>query len=132
MDENINQNQPQGTGQPTVSGISKDARTWAMFCHLAGLCGFIPFGNIIAPLILWQMKKAEFPFVDGQGKEALNFQISVTIYFLACIPLIAVCGIGVFLMPVVGIFDLVFLIIASIKANNGEDYRYPLSIRLVK
>lgn len=133
MEENINQTPPQGTGQPNISEISKDAKMWAMFCHLAGLCGYIlPIvGNIVGPLILWQIKKEEFPFVDSQGKEALNFQISIAIYAIICVPLMFIC-VGIFLLYAVGIFDLVFLIIASIKANNGEDYRYPLTIRLVK
>ena len=129
---------PQAAGRSdgqTNSGqseISKDARTWGMLCHLAGLAGYIfPFGNIILPLIFWQVKKTEYPFVDEQGKEALNFQISMTIYALATIPLCFIC-IGLSLLSAVVIVDIVLLIIAAIKAGNGEFYRYPLTIRLVK
>ena len=106
---------------------------WAMFCHLAGLCAFvIPFvGNIVGPLILWQMKKDEYPFVDEQGKEALNFQISMTIYGLISAALSFIC-IGFFLLAAVGVVDLVFLLIAAVKANNGQHYRYPLTIRFIK
>jgi len=113
--------------------ISKDARMWAMFCHLAGLAGYVMpvVGNIVAPLIFWQIKKDEFPFVDEQGKEAVNFQISMTIYALVSILLFVIC-IGPFLLAAVGIVDLVFLIIAAVKANNGQSYRYPLTIRLIK
>ena len=115
--------------------LSKDARKWAMFCHLAGLAGLIPmtpvFGSVIAPLIIWQIKKDEFEFVDEQGKEALNFQISILIYAFAAGLLCFVC-IGFFLLPAVYIFDLIFLLIAAVKANNGEGYRYPLSIRFIK
>ena len=115
--------------------LSKDARMWAMFCHLGGLAGLVPivpaFGSIIAPLVIWQVKKNEFPFVDEQGKEAVNFQISMLLYAIICIPLCFIC-IGVFLLAAVGIVDIVFLLIAAVKANNGERYRYPLSIRFIK
>jgi uncharacterized Tic20 family protein len=115
--------------------LSKDARKWAMFCHLAGLAGLLPmtpvFGSVIAPLIIWQIKKDEFEFVDEQGKEALNFQISILIYAIAAGLLCFAC-IGFFLLPAVYIFDLIFLLIAAVKANNGERYRYPLSIRFIK
>lgn len=123
--------QPSGTGQ----GSNKDARMWAMFCHLAGLAGLLPIvpvlGCVIAPLVIWQIKKDEFAFVDDQGKEALNFQISILIYALVAGLLCFAC-IGFFLLPAVYIFNLVFLLIAGIKANNGEHYRYPLSIRFIK
>jgi uncharacterized Tic20 family protein len=110
----------------------KDAHTWGMACHLAGLAMFVPigFGQIIGPLIVWLVKRAEHPFVDEQGKEALNFQISMTIYMLvAGIVTCVLFGIGAFILAIV---DIVFLIIAGVKANNGESYRYPLTIRLIK
>ncbi|MHC4207413.1 MAG: DUF4870 domain-containing protein [Planctomycetota bacterium] len=115
--------------------LSKDARMWAMFCHLGGFAGLIPiapaFGSIIAPLIIWQIKKNEFPFVDEHGKEAVNFQISILIYSILCIPLVFIC-IGVILLVAIGIFDIVCLIIAAVKANNGEHYRYPICCRFIK
>ena len=122
--------QPVNVQQPE---ISKDARMWAMFCHLAGLAGLaIPvIGFVVGPLVLWQIKKEEFPFVDEQGKEAVNFQISMLIYGLASMFLF-LCGIGFILAPAVFIVDVVFLLIATVKANNGEHYRYPLTIRLIK
>jgi uncharacterized Tic20 family protein len=115
--------------------LNKDARMWAMFCHLGGLAGLIPimpaFGSIIAPLIIWQVKKNEFPFVDEHGKEAVNFQISVLLYSIISIPFIFIC-IGVIMLIAIGIIDIVCLIIAAIKANNGERYRYPICIRFIK
>jgi uncharacterized Tic20 family protein len=115
--------------------ISKDARMWAMWCHLSGLAGLLPIvpgiGCVIAPLIVWQMKKEESPFVDENGKEALNFQISMLIYGIVAGLLILAC-VGMVLLPAVVIVDVVFLIIAALKANKGEHYRYPLTIRLVK
>lgn len=117
-----------------AGGETKDARMWAMFCHLTGLARFVvpvPFGGIIAPLIVWQVKKDEHPFVDENGKEAVNFQISVAIYLLAAL-LLCFLIIGIFLLPAVAVFNIVFLIIAAVKANNGEHYEYPLTIRFIK
>ena len=123
---------PQGEG---AKEINKDARMWAMFCHLAGLAALVPilpvFGGAIAALIIWQIKKDDYPFVDEQGKEALNFQISILIYGLVAGLLILAC-VGAFLLPAVVIFDVVFLLIAAVKANNGHHYRYPLTIRFIK
>lgn len=119
----------------TNTELNKDARMWAMFCHIGGLAGLIPiapaFGSIIAPLIIWQIKKDEFPFVDEHGKEAVNFQISMLIYSVICIPFIFIC-IGVIMLAAIGVVDIVFLLIAAVKANNGEHYRYPICIRFIK
>jgi uncharacterized protein len=110
---------------------SKDARLWAMIAHLSAFAGYvIPFGNFIGPLVIWQVKKDEHPFAGEQGKEALNFQITVTLAILVCIPLMFVC-IGIPLAMAVGVADLVFIIIAAIKANEGVAYRYPFTLRLV-
>ena len=118
-------------GAPPSPPGSSDERMWAMFAHLSALIGFvIPFGSILGPLIIWQIKKNEYPLVDDQGKEALNFQITMAIAFVVSLVLMVVL-IGFLLIWVVGLFDLVMIVIASIKANNGERYRYPLTIRLV-
>ena len=122
---------------PGSKEVNKDARMWAMICHLAGLAGLVVpvVGCIIGPLIVWQIKKEEFPFVDEQGKEAVNFQISMSLYLLISaiiwIPLSFVC-IGVFIPVAISIVDLVFLLIAAVKANDGHHYRYPLTIRFIK
>ncbi len=127
MSADMNSMPPPPSGSP-----SAEARQWGMFAHLAALSGLIiPFGNFLGPLIVWQIKKAEFPFVDEQGKEALNFQITVFIALLVCFLLTFVL-IGLLLFPVVGIGALVLTIMAGIKANNGENYRYPFTLRLVK
>jgi uncharacterized Tic20 family protein len=107
-------------------------RTWVILCHLTALTLFIglPFGNIIGPLVVWLLKKQESTAIDAHGKEALNFQISMTLYSLmAGLSLFVV--IGIVLLPLVLITDLVLIIIAAIKASNGEFYRYPLTIRLI-
>ena len=109
-----------------------EARQWAMFCHFAAFLGLvIPFGNLLGPLIVWQIKKDLDPFVDDQGKEALNFQISVALAALLCF-LLMVVVIGFPLLLLVSIAALVLTIIAGIKANEGQAYRYPFAWRLVK
>jgi len=120
---------------PGSKEINKDARMWGMICHLAGLGGLIPIvpiiGSVIGPLIVWQIKKDEFGFVADQGKEALNFQISILMYAIVSGLLCFAC-VGFVLLPAVYIFDLIFLLIAAVKANDGEHYRYPLTIRFIK
>ena len=111
---------------------SQEVRQWAMFCHLSALLGiWIPFGNLIGPLILWQMKREKDPFIDAQGKEALNFQITVAIASLICFLLMLVL-IGFVLIVILGIGALVLTIIAGVKANEGYPYRYPFTWRLIK
>ncbi len=125
-DSGVNQNQNQ------YNGYTKDERMWAMIAHLSAVVGFIiPFGNIIAPLLIWILKKDESAFINDQGKEALNFQISVTIYAIVCVILIFVV-IGILLIIILGIGILIFVIIASINSYDGKAYRYPLTIRIIK
>jgi len=144
-----NMNDVPGSGEPqgpptvppavepgqTDRETNRDARMWAMICHLAGLAAFVlpAFGAAIGPLIVWLLKKEQYPFVDEQGKEALNFQITMLIYGLVAGLLMLLC-IGIVLVFAVGIVDIVFLIIATIKANDGYHYRYPwpLIIRFIK
>ena len=103
---------------PTAGGDGppSEARTWAMLAHILTLCGIIiPFGNILAPLIIFLIKRDEFPFVSDQAKESLNFQITVSIAAIICIPLIFVC-IGIPLMILVGLAAIIFCIIGGVKA----------------
>lgn len=117
---------------PAMGELSSDAKTWGMLAHLSALSGIlIPFGNIIGPLVVWQIKKNESAFVEDQGKESLNFQIT-TFIALVISALLMFVLIGFLLMPIVGLGSLVFTIIAGIKANNGETYRYPFALRLIK
>ena len=103
-----------------------------MLCHLSTFSGsFIPLGNILGPLIIWLMKREVSPFIDTHGKEALNWQISATIYFVVCFALVFVL-IGFVLLPALLIFDIVIVIIATVRANGGQAYRYPLTIRFIK
>ncbi|MNE60659.1 MULTISPECIES: DUF4870 domain-containing protein [unclassified Pseudomonas] len=118
--------------QLPVPAPSREVRQWAMFCHLSALLGiWVPFGSLIGPLILWQMKREMDPFIDDQGKEALNFQISVAIASAICL-LLMVVVIGFFLFGLLAIGALVLTIIAGVKANEGFPYRYPFTWRLIK
>ena len=134
----------------------QDERTWAMFCHLAALLVFfggMPFGNIVGPLVVWLVKRHQYPLVNDQGKESLNFQITVIMVMLllvgvalgAFIPMLACEGakeppiwffvtyFGAFAaLGLVALFDLISVIVAAIQANKGVAYRYPIAIRFVR
>jgi uncharacterized Tic20 family protein len=133
--EEMRENQfEQNNGMNQQDNINKDARMWGMLCHLAGLAGFIVpiiVSGIIAPLVIWLIKREDDPFIDENGKEAVNFQITMSIFSLICIPFVFIF-IGIFLLIGVGIFNLICVIIAAIKTNNGEHYRYPFAFRFIK
>jgi uncharacterized protein len=123
---------------PTV-GISSDERMWAMLGHLSALTGLLTggIGNIVGPLIVWQVKKDTMPFAAAEAKEALNFNISWLLWTLilgAVTFVLMFVFIGVLLIPVLvilGIAWVVFSVIAGLKANEGKPYRYPLTVRFI-
>ncbi|MBD8871737.1 DUF4870 domain-containing protein [Rhodanobacter sp. DHB23] len=122
---------PPPGGNPLDGVPSVEERQWAMFAHLSALVGLvIPLGSIIGPLVIWLIKKDTMPFVDDQGKEALNFNITVAIAaavsWILCFVLI-----GFLLLAVLVILWLVFVIVGTIKANEGTAFRYPFALRLV-
>ena len=112
---------------------TKDERTWAMLCHFSTLLIFlgIPFSNILAPLIIWLIKKEEMPFLNDQGKEVVNFQITMTICLLVS-ALFCIILIGIPFLIGLLIFNFIITIIAAISANDGTLYRYPFNMRLIK
>jgi uncharacterized Tic20 family protein len=126
---------PAGTNAGALpdEAVPKEHRTWGLIAHLAALAGFtgIPAANILGPLIVWLIKKDEMPFVDEQGKESLNFQITVFLLLLIVSPTVCI-GIGFVLLPAIGIAALILVIIAAIKANEGIHYRYPFTWRVIK
>jgi uncharacterized Tic20 family protein len=103
-----------------------------MLAHLSALVQLLTIPTIVGPLVVWLIKKNEMPFVDDQGKEALNFHITVWIAALVLTPTICLAGIGIILLMALGVVALVFAIIAAMKANEGIRYRYPLTLRLIK
>ena len=110
----------------------KNARNLAVLCHLFGLLGLmVPPCNVIGPLLIWLLKKEEHPFIEDQGREALNFQITFTIALMASVFLVLVY-VGVLLLAILGIVDLILIIMASSAASRGEHYRYPFSIKFLQ
>jgi len=124
---------------PPTSILEKDARTWSMVCHLAALAGLIvpSVGSILGPLVVWLVKRHDHPMIDANGKESLNFQISVFIYtwglgLIGLVTTFLVIGFGILILAfLTGLAGLVFSVIASIKVSNGESYRYPFTIRFL-
>ncbi|MCI0702366.1 MAG: DUF4870 domain-containing protein [Planctomycetia bacterium] len=115
-----------------VTDEEQETRQWAMFLHLSLLAGnLVPMGGIIAPIAIWQMKKDVLPKIDVHGKEAVNWMISSIIYLTVSIVL-SFLLIGIPLLVAVGVAMVVFPVIAAVKANNGEVWRYPLTIRFIK
>ncbi len=117
----------------TTEVDTRDVRRWAMFCHLGALVGLLGngVGFLIVPLIVWLIKKDDHPFIDEQGKESVNFQITM---FLALFvgALLTLVLIGFVILFAAMIMMIVLPIVAAIKASNGESYRYPLTIRFIK
>ncbi|MHC4131503.1 MAG: DUF4870 domain-containing protein [Planctomycetota bacterium] len=117
--------------EPVGEEIDKEARMWSMFCHFGGLAGLLPVmplvGCLIVPLIIWQVKRDDHSFIDDNGKEALNFQLTVLLIAV----LLAITCVGLFLVPFVIIYDVVFALIAGLRANDGKSYQYPIIIRFI-
>ena len=117
---------------PAVPPSPTNDNSLAVVMHLLGFAGFVfPFGNIVAPLILWLVKRPESPLLDRTGKEVLNFQISYTIY-VAVAGVLCFVLIGFLILPVIFILWVVLMVVAAVKTGNGEEYRYPLTIRILQ
>jgi len=123
--------QPPYAPQPGSGALTPDERTWGGAAHwgalIAALVGGLAF---LGPLLVLLIKGNDSQWIRRQSVESLNFQISILIYAIVSAVLIIVL-VGLILLPIVGIFWLVFTIIGSVKASSGEDYRYPLTIRMV-
>lgn len=105
-------------------------RMWAMLCHLGTLVTLFPFANVIVPLTIWVIQKDKSPFVNDQGKEALNFQITIMIAYAVAIALVFVL-LGIPLLLALFVYHIVASVIAAMKSNEGRAYRYPFTLRLV-
>ena len=122
-------NMADGPVPPASGGVDKDARTMAMLAHLLGA---FPCLTLIGPLIIWLLKKDQSPFVDSQGKEAVNFGITMLIAQVVTITVGSLTCFLIFLPAIVSLVQIILGIMAAVQANNGVDYRYPFNIRLVK
>ncbi|MBL1141576.1 MAG: DUF4870 domain-containing protein [Proteobacteria bacterium] len=128
-------NQLQISQPNAVSGTrqgSLDANQQAMFIQLSAFSGYIiPFGSIIVPVILWQIWKDKDPYVDRMGRESVNFQLSMALYYIICFILMFVI-IGMVLIFFVMMFHFIFIIIGAVQMSRGIDYRHPMIIRFIK
>jgi hypothetical protein len=119
--------------RPKIEIDMRQERLWSMLCHLSALICFlgIPFGNLFGPWIIWLVKKNEMSLVDREGRKALNFQLSMTLYaliaFILCFVLV-----GFLLVIPLFLVELIITIIAGVKTNQGKDFEYPLSIKFIQ
>lgn len=111
--------------------LTESERNWSMLCHLSAFSGFFfPFGGIIGPLICWLSKRDESSWVNENGKASLNFQLSMLLYIVLAIPLcLIIVGIPIVIMLVM--LKVICIIIGSVKASKGEEFRYPISIPFI-
>lgn len=115
-----------------VASSDADARRIAMACHLSGFAGYlIPFGSLVVPVVVWLVNRRSHPYIDEQGREAVNFQLSLFVYMLLCLALV-LAMIGVLLLPLLALWHVIFMIIAAVRASEGEAFRYPMIVRFVR
>jgi uncharacterized Tic20 family protein len=111
--------------------VSSDERTWAILAHASAFAGFfVPFGNILAPLLVWLIKREESEFVDANGKQALNFQMTWTVIIVFALFSLVV-GVGLVLVPIVALAWVILVVLATVRASENEVYDYPLTVDLV-
>ncbi|HIJ66115.1 MAG TPA: DUF4870 domain-containing protein [Candidatus Hydrogenedentes bacterium] len=109
-----------------------NARQWAMILHLSLLAGYvIPLAGLVAPIIIWQLKKEEFPEIDAHGKVVVNWIISSIIYAVV-FGILTIVLIGIPLLLLLAVLSVMWPIIGGIKANDGQLWKYPLSIPFLK
>jgi uncharacterized Tic20 family protein len=112
--------------------LTETERNWAMLCHLSAFAGFFfPFGAIIGPLICWLSRKDESVWVDQNGKSALNFQLSMLLYMVLTLPLFIII-VGIPIMAFLLVLKIICIIIASVKASKGEEFKYPITIPFIQ
>jgi uncharacterized Tic20 family protein len=122
---------PEGAGSSSWSQ-DQQTRQWAFFLHLSILAGYaLPLAGLVAPVVIWQWKKAELPGLDVHGKNAVNWILSVILYAVVCV-ILALAVVGIPLLIALGVVGVVFPIVAAIKANNGEVWKYPLAITFLR
>jgi len=110
----------------------RKARLWGMFLHLSVFTGYaVPILGLLAPILIWQIKKETLPQIDEHGKHLVNWLISLLIYGATC-ALLSLIVIGIPLLILLGLLSIIFPIIAGIKANQGEVWKYPLSISFLQ
>jgi uncharacterized protein len=125
-------NPPSPGGPATPASIEQQTKQWAMFLHLSQLANFVaPLAGLIIPIVIWQIKKTDLPGIDQHGKIVINWIISAVLYWIGCFILMFLI-VGIPLMLALAVIAIVFPIIGAVKANNGEAWKYPLSIPFFK
>lgn len=115
-----------------IRELSETERNWAMLCHLSAFAAFFfPFGSIIGPLVCWLTRRDESLWVNQNGKASLNFELSILLYIVLAIPLCFII-IGIPIVVFLVILKIICIIIASVKASKGEEFRYPLAIPFIQ
>jgi uncharacterized Tic20 family protein len=110
----------------------QETRRWGLLLHLSVLAGYaLPIAGVVVPIAIWQLKKDALPTIDAHGKNAVNWLISLGIYAVVC-GILAIALIGIPLLMALGVVAVVFPIVAAIKANNGEVWKYPMAISFLK
>jgi uncharacterized Tic20 family protein len=113
--------------------MMREDKQLLVLTHLSQLLDFVSgVGGFIVPLVIWLIKKDEIVDMDRQGKEILNFRISMFIYILICIPLILLLGLGILGLIVIGFFYLIFPIVNAVRVSNGQEPNYPLTLKIIK
>lgn len=114
---------------PTSYEVSSNSRNLATLSHLSAFITFVGIPSLVGPLVMWLLNRDD-PFVEQQAKESLNFNISFLIYGVVA-TLSIILLVGLIALPVVLVTWFVLVIVAAVKAGNGEDYQYPFTIRFV-
>lgn len=124
---------PAGAGfKQTLDGLASDANTWGMLIHLSQFCGYVvPFAGMVVPLVLWQLKNKDSEVIDQHGRAVMNWVITEILLGILFIPLCFVL-IGIPLLMVLAIVGVIFPIIGAVKANKGEVWPYPGTIKFIK
>ncbi len=127
-------NTPTPNAPPAApQALSEDERTWGMIAHFSALAFFVlpVVGCVIGPLVVWAIKKDQYPFVAEAAKEAINFNIAVLLGYLAC-TVLAFVFVGIVLWAALFVYWLVMTIIAGVKASEGIHYRHRVTLRILK
>lgn len=120
------------SGPASAAAPSKEERDWAVISHLSAMLMYVTaIGGLIAPLVIWMMKRDELPFVDEQAKETINFQISSLLFLgISCVLMWVL--IGFLLFPAYLLFHFIITLIAAVKVKEGVHFRYPFCLRLLR
>jgi uncharacterized Tic20 family protein len=122
----------EAAGSAATLAPTRDERQWAMLCHVSAMLMYVTaIGGLVVPFVIWLLKREEMPFVADQGKEVINFQITILLALVAAVVLMLVV-VGFVLFWALLAFHFVVTIVAAVKVTEGVAYRYPFCWRVVK